>query len=101
MIPEAKLEQQKGGLAPRGEGWFVVNAREAQWFDHPIFGRYTRFEGDVRFPEVGINISLLEPGNASCARSGSSTSRSTSGTGRATRSSSTASRGGTTCRAPG
>jgi uncharacterized cupin superfamily protein len=66
MVPEAKLEQKGGGLAPKGEGWFVVNAREAQWFDHPIFGRFTRFEGDARFPEVGINISLLEPGNASC-----------------------------------
>jgi uncharacterized cupin superfamily protein len=66
MVPEAKLEQKEGGLAPKGEGWFVVNAREAQWFDHPIFGRFTRFEGDARFPEVGINLSLLEPGNASC-----------------------------------
>ena len=66
MVPEAKLEEQPGGLRPTGEGWFVVNAREAQWFEHPIFGRFTRFEGDPRFTEVGINISLLEPGNASC-----------------------------------
>jgi uncharacterized cupin superfamily protein len=66
MVPEAKLEERPGGLRPTGEGWFVVNAREAQWFDHPIFGRFTRFEGDPRFAEVGINISLLEPGNASC-----------------------------------
>src|SRR5215217_3445419 len=68
MVPEAKLKQYEGGLAPEGEGWFVVNAREARWFDHEIFGRYTRFEGDgdARFSEVGINVSLLEPGKASC-----------------------------------
>jgi uncharacterized cupin superfamily protein len=66
MIPEAKLEEHPGGLRPNGEGWFVVNARDAQWFDHDTFGRFTRFEGDPRFSEYGINISLLEPGNPSC-----------------------------------
>jgi hypothetical protein len=29
MIPESKLEQTEHGLVPKGEGWFVVNAREA------------------------------------------------------------------------
>jgi uncharacterized cupin superfamily protein len=68
MVPKAKLVEKPGGLAPHGEGWFVVNAREARWFDHDVFGRFTRFEGegDARFPEVGINLSLLEPGKASC-----------------------------------
>jgi uncharacterized cupin superfamily protein len=66
MIPEAKLEDHSGGLRPKGEGWFVLNAREAQWFDHDTFGRFTRFEGDPRFPEYGINISLVEPGKPSC-----------------------------------
>jgi uncharacterized cupin superfamily protein len=66
MVPEAKLKQTESGLVPEGEGWFVVNAREARWFEHAAFGRYSRFEGDARFPEFGINISVLEPGNASC-----------------------------------
>ena len=68
MVREARLKQHEGGLAPEGEGWFVVNAREARWFDHDVFGRFTRFEGegDARFSEVGINVSLLEPGNPSC-----------------------------------
>jgi len=66
MVPEAKLKQTESGLAPEGEGWFVVNTREARWFEHAAFGRYSRFEGDARFPEFGINISVLEPGNASC-----------------------------------
>jgi uncharacterized cupin superfamily protein len=66
MIPEARLEAHPGGLRPTGEGWFVLNAREAQWFDHATFGRFTRFEGDPRFSEYGINLSLLEPGKPSC-----------------------------------
>jgi len=66
MVAEAKLKATESGLVPEGEGWFVVNTREARWFEHAAFGRYSRFEGDARFPEFGINISVLEPGNASC-----------------------------------
>ena len=52
---------------PSGEGWFVVNAREARWLDGQ-FGAYTRFEGegDAKFPELGINIGVLGPGQAAC-----------------------------------
>jgi uncharacterized cupin superfamily protein len=43
--------------------WFVVNAREAKWLDNEKFGAYTRFEPDgERFEQVGINISVLQPG---------------------------------------
>jgi uncharacterized cupin superfamily protein len=43
--------------------WFVVNAREAQWLDNEKFGAYTRFESEgERFEQVGINISVLQPG---------------------------------------
>ncbi len=66
MIPEASLERQDGGLVPRGEGWFVVNAREAQWWQHEALGRYCRFEGDARFEQYGINIHVLEPGEPNC-----------------------------------
>ena len=31
-----------------------------------MFGAYTRFEGDARFPSVGVNIGVLEPGQPSC-----------------------------------
>ena len=66
MVPEAPLEpNEHGGLAPRGEGWFVVNAREARWRDGH-FGAYTRFEGEPRFEQLGINLSLLWPGQPSC-----------------------------------
>jgi uncharacterized cupin superfamily protein len=65
VVPEAPLAPAGEGLAPEGEGWFVVNAREARWLTGD-FGSYTRFEGGARFPQVGINIGVLEPGQPSC-----------------------------------
>jgi uncharacterized cupin superfamily protein len=50
---------------PEGEGWFVVNARDAKWLDGD-FGAYTRFEGESRFPKLGFNIGVLAPGQAAC-----------------------------------
>ena len=65
MIPEAKLERTEAGLVPRGEGWFVLNAGDAVWHDG-VFGTYTRFEGDPRFTQIGINIGILQPGQPAC-----------------------------------
>jgi uncharacterized cupin superfamily protein len=65
MVPEARLESTTGGLAPVGEGWFVLNAGEARWLEGH-FGAYTRFEGDVRFPTFGVNIGVLAPGQPAC-----------------------------------
>ena len=62
MVPEAPLERVGKGLAPKGEGWFVVNAREARWENDATFGDWCRFEGDVDFPEFGINIHVVQPG---------------------------------------
>ena len=50
------------GLVVNGDGWFVVNARESRWKDEGPLGSYCTFEGRKRFPHLGINISLLEPG---------------------------------------
>jgi uncharacterized cupin superfamily protein len=63
-MPEAQLGPAGKGVAPTGEGWFVVNARDARWLDGH-FGAYTRFEGGVRFPQLGINIGVIEPGQPS------------------------------------
>jgi uncharacterized cupin superfamily protein len=65
VVPETQLEATEGGLVPAGEGWFVLNAREARWLDGH-FGAYTRFEGEARFPAIGINIGVLAPGQPSC-----------------------------------
>ena len=46
-----------------GERWFVVNAREAQWYDRGARGRLCYFENDEHeFPQVGINLYVLDPG---------------------------------------
>jgi uncharacterized cupin superfamily protein len=67
VVPEARLESTEVGLVPAGEGWFVLNAREARWLEGE-FGAYTRFENRARarFPQVGINIGALEPGQPAC-----------------------------------
>jgi uncharacterized cupin superfamily protein len=66
MTEEARLEQTEHGLVPRGPGWFVVNARESRWWHHDKFGSAVTFEGDVNFPDFGINIQVLEPGEPNC-----------------------------------
>jgi uncharacterized cupin superfamily protein len=56
------------GLVPEGEGWFVVNAREARWWHTDDLGRAVTFEGDgeAKFGEYGINIQVLQPGQPNC-----------------------------------
>ncbi len=54
----------KFGLMPNGEGWFVVNAREVRWRQWERLGVYCDFEGKRRFPQLGMNISVLEPGES-------------------------------------
>lgn len=65
VVPEAELKSTETGLEPAGEGWFVVNAREAKWFDGH-FGAFTRFEGQPRFTKLGFNIGVLAPGQPAC-----------------------------------
>jgi uncharacterized cupin superfamily protein len=63
MAPEAPLEHGEHGLVPAGEGWFVLNAKEARWHVEGTGGKLTFFEGDrVGFEQLGINVSVLEPG---------------------------------------
>jgi len=66
MIEEATLEHSEHGDVPAGEGWFVVNAREAPWWHSDAFGSVCLFEGDARFGEFGINIQVLRPGEPNC-----------------------------------
>ena len=54
----------KNGLVVDGEGWFVLNARESRWKREGPLGSYCNFEGKRRFPQLGINISVLEPGES-------------------------------------
>ena len=66
-VPEARLEDSGSGLAPAEEGWFVVSVRDAAWRTSKSFGSDCRFESEAsEFPQLGINISVLEPGKPNC-----------------------------------
>ena len=67
MVEEARLGQTEHGAVPTSEGWFVVNAREAPWWHSETFGSSVVFESrDARFPDVGVNIQVLSPGEPNC-----------------------------------
>jgi uncharacterized cupin superfamily protein len=62
MVPEARLEQTEHGLVPTGDGWFVLNAREARWRSAEGRGAITDLEGETEFPQLGIHVFVLGPG---------------------------------------
>jgi uncharacterized cupin superfamily protein len=68
MIPEAELKDTGAGLAPASTGWFVLNARDARWFDRPGRGSslpltgFDEFEAETYFPMLGMSIQMLPPG---------------------------------------
>jgi uncharacterized cupin superfamily protein len=62
MVPEARLEASETGLAPADEGWFVLNAREGRWVHGEGRGARLTFEGAVDFPQIGVSLFVLEPG---------------------------------------
>ena len=61
-MDEARLEQTDHGLVPHGDGWFVLNARDSRWYDGEGRGAVCTFEGEPGFVQLGINVSVLEPG---------------------------------------
>ncbi len=67
-MSEARLDRTEHGLVPGGEGWFLVNAREAAWSVREGLGRACRFEGSgtAAFREHGVNLRVLEPGEPNC-----------------------------------
>jgi uncharacterized cupin superfamily protein len=64
-VPEAPFESVDGGQVPAGEGWFVLNLADASW-KTGHFGGYTVFEGETKFPQLGLNIGVLQPGQPAC-----------------------------------
>jgi uncharacterized cupin superfamily protein len=63
MVPEASLEQTEHGLVPAGDGWFVLNARDARWFDRGPRGAVTRFEAEPGFAQLSLRLYVLAPGH--------------------------------------
>jgi uncharacterized cupin superfamily protein len=69
-VPEARLQDSGSGLAPATEGWFVVNVRDAEWWYADTRGARCDFESEyghpqVQFEQLGVNLTVLEPGQAS------------------------------------
>jgi quercetin dioxygenase-like cupin family protein len=69
-VTEAKLADSGSGLTPVTPGWFVVNVRDAEWWFAETRGARCPFENEygdppVEFAQVGINVTVLEPGQTS------------------------------------
>jgi uncharacterized cupin superfamily protein len=67
VVPESELIATEHGLVPKGQGWFVINARETHWWRRPGRGVLCEFEGAgfegaTDFEQLGINITVLGPG---------------------------------------
>ena len=62
MVPEASLEQTEHGLVPSGEGWYVLNARNARWWDREGGARQMGMQGKAAFPQLGVGLYVLAPG---------------------------------------
>ena len=66
MVPESKPAQTEHGLVPEGEGWFVLNLRDAVW--RHVDGRgavclaLDDFEDERRPVQLGVNPFVLAPG---------------------------------------
>jgi uncharacterized cupin superfamily protein len=66
-VAEARLEDSGSGLSPAGDGWFVVNVRDAEWWVSKAFGSGCGFESrEFPFPQLGINLSVVEPSESNC-----------------------------------
>ncbi len=59
MVPEAPFESSDEGRLPSGDGWFVLNARDARWYHAEGRSAFCDFEGKTDWPQVGVNITVL------------------------------------------
>ena len=64
MILEATPEPSEHGLVAKGEGWYVLNAREARWYHVDGRGAFCDLEGEQEFSQLGINVQALGAGEA-------------------------------------
>jgi quercetin dioxygenase-like cupin family protein len=62
VVPEAELKKTDAGLIPQGEGWFVLNARDASWIRSDECGQDTDFEGGQEWAQLGFRIQVVAPG---------------------------------------
>ena len=61
MVPETPPEQTEHGLMNTGDGWFVLNVREARWRHREGRGDQMRLAGEGDFPQLNVNLIVLGP----------------------------------------
>jgi uncharacterized cupin superfamily protein len=66
MVPESILEKTEHGLVPKGEGWFILGLRHAEWRHADGRGAVCvaldDFEGERQFEQLSVNPFVLMPG---------------------------------------
>ena len=72
VVPEAQLQDDGVGLVPVSAGWFVLNARDARWFEKPGQGHslpltgYRRARGGDVLPDArDVDPRASDPGEPS------------------------------------
>ena len=61
---EAKLVETGSALVPDGEGWFILNARDAAWETLAGTGAWVSFEAEGVPNQIGAGFHLLPPGES-------------------------------------
>ena len=71
MTDEARLEQTEVGAVAATPGWFVLNARDARWFEKPGQGHSLPLTGagedeaETLFAMLGMSLRVMAPGEPS------------------------------------
>jgi mannose-6-phosphate isomerase-like protein (cupin superfamily) len=71
MVVEAELDETDAGAVPVTAGWFILNARDARWFETPGRGHglpltgVDEHEAETFFPMLGMSIRAMNPGEPS------------------------------------
>jgi uncharacterized cupin superfamily protein len=63
-VREARLVETDTGLVPEGEGWFVLNARDASWESIPRMGTWLAFQAEGVPQQIGVGVHVLMPGES-------------------------------------
>jgi uncharacterized cupin superfamily protein len=61
VVSEAPLVETESGLVAAGEGWFVLNARDARWYHRDGRGARLMFDGETYLPQIGVSLFVLAP----------------------------------------
>jgi len=61
MVPEAPLEKTEHGRIAKGDGWFILNAKDARWYHAEGRPALCNLEGEASFAQLGIHIFVLGP----------------------------------------